>query len=87
MPESGEVMKYKLNSRNKFEAFKRPTAWLLILAGILTIFSLYVAYNCSETARDRLYPMIEVYEDQSFIMVNKDGTTKTGCFAGGKCND
>jgi hypothetical protein len=80
-------MKYKLNNRNRFGAFTSPTTYILILAGILTIFSLYVAYNCSETARDRLYPMFEYYEDGSFIMIDKQGNTKIGCMSEGVCND
>lgn len=80
-------MKYKLNKPNRFKAFRSPGTYVLILAGILTIFSLYVAYNCSETARDRLYPMIETYEDGSFTIVNKDGSTKTGCLSGGLCQE
>lgn len=77
-------MKYKLNKRN----VKLSPLWLLVIVlGIMVIFLLSVAYSCSETARDRLYPSIEVFEDGSFIMVNKDGTTKYGCMSGGFCSE
>lgn len=77
-------MKYKLNKRN----VKLSPLWLLVIVlGIMVIFLLNVAYRCSETARDRLYPSIEVFEDGGFIMVNKDGTTKTGCLSGGLCQE
>ncbi len=80
-------MKYKLNSKNSFEALRSPVTYILILAGILVIFSLYVAYSCSETARDRLYPRFEQYEDGSFIMVDKYGNTKMGCMSDGLCQE
>lgn len=78
-------MKYKVNQTSKQ---RTGSVWLLVIVlGLLVIFLLNVAYRCSETARDRLYPNIQVFEDGSFIMINKDGTTKYGCMTGGVCQE
>jgi hypothetical protein len=57
---------------------------------VLALFSLWIAWRCSEPSLNRVwaeFEHVQVYEDGSYSGQSRGGQLVTGCLPGGLCQD